>query len=133
MGPCYVAGATAATTAASNPEGAFMPAALVGGLSVPGPLECKKQGIVVGQHVELPFLQQELEVAKGGHHRKELPVEGAVPHLSVSELSAEEGEQMPFPLQGSSVAGPPLGGGCLHQLPGRAPPPGLDGPGGWRL
>ena len=110
-----------------------MPAALVGGLSVPGPLECKKQGIVVGQHVELPFLQQELEVAKGGHHRKELPVEGAVPHLSVSELSAEEGEQMPFPLQGSSVAGPPLGGGCLHQLPGRAPPPGLDGPGGWRL
>ena len=82
-------------------------AALAGGPGVPGPVESKKQGLVVSQHMELPALQQELEVAQGNHHRQELSVEGAIPCLCVCQLPAVEGELLPFPSKGPLLQGRP--------------------------
>ena len=66
-------------------------------VSVPGPVLSKNQGFVVSQHMELPPLQQEPEVAQGGHHHQELPIKGAVSGLSVGELPAEGGEDCHSP------------------------------------
>ena len=51
---------------------------------MPSPVQGKHQGLVVGEHVELPSLQQEPEVAQGGHHSHQFPVQSAVPITSVS-------------------------------------------------
>ena len=62
---------------------------------------------MVSQHVGLPSLQQEPEVAQGGHQRQELPVEGAVPGLSVVQLPGEEGERLPLTTGGPLLQGRP--------------------------
>ena len=74
-------------------------ATLAGGPSFPYPVKSKYQGLAVVFHVELPPLQQELEVAQ------QLPVKDAVPRLSVSELPAEEGEWLPMPFGGPLLQG----------------------------
>ena len=50
---------------------------------MPSPVQGKHQGLVVGEHVELPSLQQEPEVAQGGHHSHQFPAQGAVPNVGV--------------------------------------------------
>ena len=68
-------------------------------------MESVDQRLVVGEHVEAPPLQQEPEVAQCGHHRQQLPVEGAVSGLRVGELPAEEGEWLPIAAVGSLLQG----------------------------